>query len=167
VSNRSDQGDGWRVEGGGYKQLVAWQRAHALALAVFRALQAEPPPDRWLRNQCVRSAVSVGANIAEGYSRGSLREYIQFLNIARGSLAETDYHLLFLKDAGLLTEESFERLQPLILEAGSVLLGLLRALERKDNSRERLPKKTGDEPAAYATADLHPSPSTLHPPEAP
>jgi hypothetical protein len=73
----------------------------------------------------------VPANIAEGYNRGSLKEYIQFLNIARGSLAETEYYVLFVRETGLLPSGTVDELGALVDDAGNLLLGLLRSLQLK------------------------------------
>ena len=146
----SEGGQGPGVKGQGYQQLVAWQRAHELALAVFHAAQALPGAHGWLRTQCCKSAVSVAANIAEGYSRGSFREYIQFLNIARGSLAETEYHLLFMRDAGLLGEEAFVKVDAKRREAASLLLGLIRSLQTKAETTPRGGRRISEERMEYA-----------------
>lgn len=151
---------------------MAWQRAHELALAVFRATQSLSRTHNWLRSQCTRSAVSVAANIAEGYSRGSLKEYLQFLNIARGSLAETEYYLLFMGDAGLLPPSAFAEREPLVTETGNLLLGLIRSLRAKEPSSTREVGRVREERSEYvvppleAATALDPRPSTLDPWEA-
>ena len=163
---------GSRVKGRGYQQLIAWQRSHQLALAVFRATRRLARTEGWLRSQCARSAVSVAANIAEGYSRGTLKEYIRFLDIARGSLAETEYHLLFMHDAGLLGADEYHEIDQLVFEAGNVLFGLIRSLRAKEQAGDREPRRIGDEHGEYLTgtdaelADLDPRPPTPDPLEA-
>lgn len=161
MTQQAPKGRGSGVKGRGYQQLLAWQRAHELALAVYRVGESLSRSNGWLRSQRTRSSVSVAANIAEGYSRGSLREYIQFLNIARGSLAETEYHLLFMHDAGLIQANSYAELEPLVHETGNLLLGLIRSLRAKDATGNREPRRIGEEPGEYSAHD--PRPSTLHP----
>ena len=156
MRGRPLEGHGPRVGGRGYQQLRAWQRSHALALRAFRASESLRPRQRWLADQFARSALSVPANIAEGYSRGSLREYLQFLTISRGSLAETEYYVLFIEDAGLLPAEEIETLSALVDDAGSLLLGLIRSLQAKDGGgRARRIPPTAD--SAPATRDPQPS----------
>ena len=108
---------------------------------VYRATTGLPRGDSWLRSQANRSSVSVAANIAEGYSRGTLKEYIRFLDIARGSLAETEYHLLFMHDAGLLEADEFHEMDQLVFEAGNVLFGLIRSLRAKERAGGREPRR--------------------------
>lgn len=72
---------------------MAWRKADELGSAVFQALQEGQRPI-WLVAQVTRAAVSVPANVAEGYTRGALRDYLRFLDIARGSLAELEYYPL-------------------------------------------------------------------------
>ena len=79
----------------------------------------------------IRAAVSAPANIAEGYSRGSLREYLHHLSIARGSLAETEYYLHFMHRNGVLDVDSFNRLSSLHCEAAGLLYALIRSLSKK------------------------------------
>ncbi len=156
MRERPVEGRGSRVRGRGYQQLRAWQESHALALRAFSASKSLRPGQRWLADQFARSARSVPANIAEGYSRGSLREYLQFLTIARGSLAETEYYVLFIEDAGLLPAGEIETLSALLDDAGSLLLGLIRSLQAKDGGgRARKIPTTHDPPPV--THDPQPS----------
>lgn len=75
--------------GASFKQLVVWQRAVELSLAVYRLTAAFPPSEQFgLTSQLRRAAVSIASNIAEGYGRSTKGEYIQFLGHARGSLCE-------------------------------------------------------------------------------
>jgi len=164
--NARGQGLGPGVSGLGYEQLLVWQRAHAAALRIFSETQRLPRGQEWLRSQCTRSAVSVAANIAEGYSRGSLREYIQFLSIARGSLAEAEYHLLFIRDAGLLPAEACDSVRTDLGECARLLLGLIRSLRAKEGRGSGEPSRIGEERAKYAVSApevLDPRPQTPDP----
>ena len=78
-----------------YKELEVWQKSKNFAVTVYRATEAFPRAELFgLSAQIRRAATSVPANIAEGWGRGSTREYIQFLLIARGSLMELETHLI-------------------------------------------------------------------------
>lgn len=78
----------------GYHRIVAWQRAHALALLVYDLTDRFPRHELFgLTRQLRDAALSVPANIVEGYSWGSSKQYLYHLNVARGSLAEVEYYL--------------------------------------------------------------------------
>ena len=71
------------------------------------------------------------ANIAGGYTRGALRDYLRFLDIARGSLAELEYYLHFLADNGMLESSIHRDLEQLNSEVGNLLVALIRSLRLK------------------------------------
>ena len=122
---------GTRNKEQGFRRLVAWQKADDLASAVFSVMRLLPLQHRWLKDQIARAAVSVPANVAEGYGRGSLRDYLRFLDIARGSLAELEYYLHFLRRNGLIEAERLVQVEALRTETGSLLFGLTQSLRRK------------------------------------
>ncbi len=115
----------------GFRGLVAWQRADELASAVFRVARALPDRERWLASQAVRAAISVPANIAEGYGRGSLGDYLRHLDIARGSLAELEYYLHFFDQERLIPSSDAERLRRQRQDAGRLLYGLWKSLKQQ------------------------------------
>ena len=160
----ASEGRGSRVAGRGYQQLRAWQKEHALALRAFEASESVRSRQRWFADQFIRSAVSVAANIAEGYNRGSIREYLRFLNIARGSLAEVEYYVLFSQDAGLLPSEAVEELSILVDDTGNLLLGLIRSLQAKDGRGARMIREESP-PYGVDTEDedFHSNPATRDP----
>ena len=118
----------------GYKKLLAWERADELAAMVYRMSREVAKTDRWLASQLARSAISVPANIAEGYGRGSLGDYLRFLDIARGSLAELEYHLHFVTREALIQGTAAERSLSLHGETARLLTGLWQSLKAKNNS---------------------------------
>jgi len=72
-----------------FEDLVVWQRSMALLVKIYGICRKTPLAKDWgLRDQLQRAAVSVPANIAEGYERNSRKEYIQFINVAKGSVGE-------------------------------------------------------------------------------
>ena len=86
-----------------YRDLLVWQRSMDLVERVYRIAQKLPDTERWgLTSQMCRAAVSVPANIAEGYGRQSTGEYRHFLSIGRGSLSELETHLLLCQRLGYL-----------------------------------------------------------------
>lgn len=117
----------------GFKDLLAWQKAYQLALEVYRLTRSFPHAEQYgLTSQIQRAAISVSANIAEGYGRhSSKKEYLQFLSIARGSLSELETCLLLTKDLGYITMEQFEEVKDLLDETGRLLYGLIDSLRTK------------------------------------
>lgn len=97
----------------GFEDLKVWQKSHELVLEVYKVIQLFPSDEKFgLTSQIRRSAVSVAANIVEGSKRQHLKEYIQMLYIAQGSLSETNYYLLLAKDLNYLTDKNYQELKP-------------------------------------------------------
>lgn len=146
------------TEGRGFRGLLAWQKADELASAVYRALGKMAAEHRWLRSQVLRATISVPANIAEGHGRGSLGDYLRFLDIARGSLAELEYYLHFIQQECMITGDEAIRLQGMQQEAGKLLHGLWRSLKQKARDggwdHTGLINNRPTSPAANSSADL-------------
>jgi four helix bundle protein len=109
-------------------RLDAWRLSDDLALEVFKLSGHLPGDLRWLGAQALRAATSVPANIAEGYSRSSRREFLQFLSIARGSMTELEYYLHFLRRSELIDQQAYDSLTVLRRRAAQTLFGLMRSL---------------------------------------
>src|SRR6266567_2594958 len=100
-----------------FRELVVWQKAHELTLAVYRATREFPREELYgLVTQVRRAAASIAANIAEGRCRGSDPDFARFLNMAMGSAAETEYHLLLSRDLGFLKSQIYEQLDVQVTE---------------------------------------------------
>jgi len=114
-----------------FRKLIVWKRAHALTLAVYKTSEKFPRNELFgLTSQIRRSAASVGANIAEGYALGSSANYLRHLNIAIGSLAETEYHLELAHDLSFLVNDDYVQLCNLTNEVGYLLSRLKASIER-------------------------------------
>lgn len=100
----------------GFQRVIAWQKAHEFVLLVYCISRHFPEDERFgLTSQLRRAAVSIEANIAEGYKKTSRADKLRFFNIAQGSLEECrDYHILA-KDLDYINEEEFEQLKNSIL----------------------------------------------------
>lgn len=86
-----------------FRSLAVWQKAHALALAVYRVSGSFPPEERFgLTSQVRRAVLSVPTNIAEGCGRQAEGDFRRFLDIAAGSASETEYLLVLAGDLGYL-----------------------------------------------------------------
>lgn len=115
-----------------YESLTAWQHAHTLALAVFRATEGWPKREWYgIAAQIRKSAYSVPANIAEGAAKKSRKEFRHSLDIAIGSLDETHYGLRFASDLGFIDSPTRERLEARRVEASKCLWGLAKSVEGK------------------------------------
>lgn len=114
----------------GYMKLEVWQKSVELYEVVWgTALKAKI--DFKIRSQIADAAQSVPANIAEGYSRRSIKEYIQFLYTSLGSLSETLTRSIALKAAGQITEDEFKKIDELHYEVENKLLRLVGSLQKK------------------------------------
>jgi four helix bundle protein len=84
-----------------FPELLVWRKAHEFVLEVYGLTAAFPKTESYgLTSQLRRAAVSIPANIAEGFRRRSAAEKVRFLNIAEGSIAESDYYLILSRDLG-------------------------------------------------------------------
>lgn len=112
-----------------FEEIVAWQKAYAVTVQVYRITATDNfAKDFGLKDQIRRAAVSVMANIAEGHGRRSNVEFAQFLNIARGSVAEVQSHLHVAKGLGYISEQDFKHLYGLLSELSKMTLALARYL---------------------------------------
>lgn len=116
----------------GFKSLLVWQKSYALTIKIYKVTEKFPKSEIYgLVSQMRRAAISVPANIAEGYERQYNKEYIQFLTVARGSLGELETYLLLAKDLKYITRRTFEELEQDRKEVIRLLQGLIRSQESK------------------------------------
>jgi four helix bundle protein len=112
-----------------FRNLQVWQKAHKLVVRTYAetaCLLAAREYD--LRRQLLRAATSVPANIAEGCGRGGDRELRRFCRIALGSATELEYHLLLIRDLGLLGEPEYMAMAPDVVEVKRMLAGFINRL---------------------------------------
>lgn len=121
----------YRNKNRGYQQLRVWEDAQEFYVLNCQSFRKFPYELRRIASQAMDSADSVHRNIAEGYARRSLKEYLNFLNIALGSLAESVSGLFAYRKAEQLNELEFEALNRLAYRLENGLLKLVEALERK------------------------------------
>lgn len=94
------------VEIQSYRDLEVWKRSRTLVSAIYQLTELFPNKESYgLTSQIQRAAVSIPSNIAEGYSRRGLRDYIQFVSMAIGSLAEVDTQLFVAEDLRYVTAQ--------------------------------------------------------------
>jgi len=82
-----------------FEDLLVWQRAHEMTLLVYKSTQAFPQEEVYgLTSQFRRAAVSIAANIAEGFKKSGKADKLRFFNIAQGSLEECRYYVILSRD---------------------------------------------------------------------
>ena len=114
-----------------WRELNVWKKTHELVLEIYRVTAKFPRTETYgLINQLKRAAYSVPANIVEGQSRQTTREYLQFLYNARGSLEEVRYFLLLSMELGYLNSEDHITLEGKYESASKMLNALINSLKR-------------------------------------
>lgn len=118
-----------------FTDLIAWKKAYKLTLDIYKASNYFPKEEIYsLTNQLRRAAISVSSNIAEGFSRISRKEKIQFLYTALGSLTEVQNLLMLSHDLQYLSSSKFNELNELIIEVIKLINGFIRSLKTQTNS---------------------------------
>lgn len=116
-----------------HRKLHVFQLADSLLLGVYRATTGFPADERYgLRGQLRRSALSVASNIVEGSARRTTREYVNFLNQANGSAAETRYLLSVAHRLEFLRNQDFLPLAEQYSEVQRGLQAMINTLESRD-----------------------------------
>ena len=112
-----------------YQDLIVWQRAIQMTLAIYRLTGQFPTEERYgLTSQIRRAGVSVASNIAEGYGRMSTGEYKQFLGMARGSNLEVQTQLVIARELGFGDVDQLLLADGLSQEVAKMLIALIRKL---------------------------------------
>ena len=122
-----------------FEDIKAWQEARVLVKIIYNATKSNKnfTGDYKFREQIHSAAVSVMSNIAEGFSRRSTKEFIQFLFIAKGSVAEVQSQLYVALDQSYVNEEKFAELYPKSDEVARLLSGFIKYLLTKERSKPK------------------------------
>lgn len=119
-----------------FTEVIAWQKAHAFVLSVYKVVKTFPDTERYaLASQFTRAAVSIPANIAEGYKRIGKSDKLRFMNIAQGSLEECRYYVILAKDLQYITLQDYVALSGNIEETSKFLNLYAKGIEK--NSYEK------------------------------
>ena len=111
-----------------FQDLIVWQRAHQFVLSTYRYSESFPKSELYgLTSQARRAAVSIPANIAEGFKKKTKPDKIRFLNIAQGSLEECRYYLILSRDLGY---EDTTQLMTQLIEVSKLLQSYLSSILR-------------------------------------
>jgi four helix bundle protein len=115
-----------------YTKIEAWKLADDLTVAVYERTRSFPKEEVYgLTSQLRRASYSVPANLAEGASRESKKDYLHFLYIARGSLSETQYFIHLARRLGYLFPDEADRLYGQTKQTFGCLHGLIQAVEKE------------------------------------
>ena len=115
-----------------FEDLIVWQRAHTFVLEVYRYSASFPKEELYgLCSQLRRAAVSIPANIAEGFKKKTKPEKVRFLNIAQGSLEECRYYLILARD---LQYGNCSELSNLLEEISKLLNGYIKGIGQQQES---------------------------------
>ena len=110
-----------------FTDLDSWKQGHELVLMVYRTTYAFPKEEMFgLVSQMRRSIVSVTSNIAEGFSRQSYREKVQFYSMAQGSLTELQNQMIVARDVGFLASEKYQQLFQQSVTVHKLMNGLIK-----------------------------------------
>jgi len=115
-----------------FKDLIVWQKAHQLVIAIYKATKLFPKEEIFsLTNQVRRAAVSIPANICEGYKKKTIPNQLNFINIAEGSLEEVKYYIILSKDLQYIDESVYEQLTNSAEEVGRLINGYEKAISKR------------------------------------
>ena len=118
-----------------FTQLDGWKEGHSIVLLIYQMTKTFPKEELYgLTSQIRRSAISIISNIAEGFSRWSFKEKIQFYYISQGSLTELQNQLLIAKDIGYLPLERFQEADKQTIKVHKILNGLIKKSRDIHNS---------------------------------
>ena len=114
-----------------FQQLLVWQKAHQFVLLVYKTTELYPQKEMFgLTSQFRRAAISITANIADGYKKKDYKNKIHFFNIAQGSLTECKYYLILSKDLNYPSDSELEILSE---EISKLLAGYIKSINANNS----------------------------------
>jgi four helix bundle protein len=115
-----------------YRDLIVWQKAFELALAIYAETESFPAEERYgITAQLRKAGVSIPSNIAEGEGRNSRNEFRHFLSIAYGSLREVETQILLAEALNYLKKDRSNKIMSIASEVGRLINGLSRSLQNR------------------------------------
>lgn len=114
----------------GYKKLKIWEKAHKLAMEIYKISSKFPKEELYgLTSQIRRAAFSISLNIVEGHASNSKKDFLNFLNIANRSLVETEYLLEIVKELSFINNTEYQRLEEMRGELGIMLTAFTKSVK--------------------------------------
>lgn len=118
-----------------FTDLNTWKEGHLLVLAIYKMTKLFPSDEKFgLINQIQRASVSITSNIAEGFSRNSNKEKVQFYYTALGSLTEVQNQLLISRDLKYIDSSLFKEISQKTVTVSKLLNGLIKSVKKKHNT---------------------------------
>jgi len=115
-----------------FTDLITWQEGHKLVLLIYKTTDKFPQKEIYaLTSQIRRAAISITSNIAEGFSRNSIKEKIQFYYMALGSVTELQNQLIIAKDVEYIDEKTFNEVLHLSVSVNKLINGLIKSLKSR------------------------------------
>ncbi len=115
-----------------FKDLIVWQKGIELVNEIYKVTKLFPKEELYgLTSQMRRAAISVPTNVAEGWGRGTTKNYIQFLEISRGSLYELNTLIIISTNQEYLSSVKCAEIENIINEIGRILNAIISKLENK------------------------------------
>jgi four helix bundle protein len=121
----------------GFKSLRVWQDAVSLYILACKILSKFPFDLKKVASNAIDASHSISRNIAEGYCRRGIKEYLNFLNIALGSCGEFHSCYVSFREAGQITEEDYEQLDVLHYKVENELLRLVESIKKKQSNMQK------------------------------
>ena len=113
-----------------YREIICWQKAITLVKSIYELTNSFPHSEQFgLTSQLRRASVSIPSNIAEGFGRGSNKDFRRFLDIARGSLFELQTQLYIAKELEYINKELFDNTFEQSREVERILIGFIKSLK--------------------------------------
>ncbi len=120
-----------------HEELLAWQKAHKFVVLAYSTIATYPSYEQYgLCSQFRRAAVSIPANIAEGYKKMGKADKLRFLNIAQGSLEECRYYCLLSKDLGYIDDEKYSNIVDSIQDASYFLNAYIKGIVNNNGIKD-------------------------------
>ncbi len=117
-----------------FRDLLVWQKSHQFVLEIYSITKIFPKEEIYaLTNQMRRATVSIPANIAEGFSKKTLANRINFLSHSEGSLEEVKYYIILAKDLGYISLLDFEKLTQNAEEISKLIKGYSKSIKNYHN----------------------------------
>jgi four helix bundle protein len=117
-----------------FKDIIAWQKSHLLVLQIYQVTKFFPKEEKFgLISQMRRAAISVSANIVEGFARKKIKDTLNFYNMSNSSLEELKYLVLVSFDLDIINNKTFSELAELAEETGRVLQGWIYSQQTNDS----------------------------------